>query len=148
MYTSVTMKGQIHSHAWDQVKVWILKGEKSHSKCISKYFFYCFWDIWILKYGCSLKSPTHALHRFLIPKVLTIWTLRRSEITSFLLETLIVSQTEEHRIHVQGSRTFHMLWLQCWGHLEEPNCGCIMLPGMSTRSFYQVQGKREQISNT
>ena len=28
----------MHVHGWDQVKVWILKGEKSHTKCVSKPF--------------------------------------------------------------------------------------------------------------
>ena len=46
-------------HGWDQVKEWILKGKKSHSKCISKPFFIAFWDIWILKHCWSLKNPTH-----------------------------------------------------------------------------------------
>ena len=46
----------------DQVIVWIQKGEKSHSKSISKpfFFFTAFWNIWILKSSCSRKSPLHA----------------------------------------------------------------------------------------
>ena len=50
-----------HWHGWDQVKVWILKGEKSHSKCILKPFFVAYWDTWILKSSCGLNSPIHAL---------------------------------------------------------------------------------------
>ena len=52
------------THGWDQVKVWIMKVEKLHQKCISKplenflKIIIAFWGIWILKSICSLKSPT------------------------------------------------------------------------------------------
>ena len=52
------------SHGWGQVKVWILKDETSHSKCISKLFLLLserYLNPEIQLY--SLKSPICALYR-------------------------------------------------------------------------------------
>ena len=50
---------------WDgEGKVWILTDVKSLKMHLNTFFFYyCFLkEIWILKSGCSLKSPIHAEH--------------------------------------------------------------------------------------
>ena len=46
-------------HGQARIKVWITKYEKSHLKCISTSFL-LLTETWILKFGCSWKSPTHA----------------------------------------------------------------------------------------
>ena len=58
---TLSERKQRMSFAWvGLVKVCILKSLKSHAKCIWKPSLIVFWDIYILKSSCSLKSTTHA----------------------------------------------------------------------------------------
>ena len=54
------IRSHARKHGWTKVIVWIMKSEKSHSKCTSVKFHCLLKEIWILKSSCSLKSPTLA----------------------------------------------------------------------------------------